>query len=369
MPDVTISGLSRVYPDGNRAVDNIDLRIADGELFTLLGPSGCGKSTTLAAVAGLDEPSAGTITIGSDVVFDGQRGVNVPCEQRNIGMVFQSYALWPQMTVTEHLDLPLRLRKVAQNLRKRRIDEALELVDLGALGHRYPHELSGGQQQRVALARALVYAPRLLLLDEPLSNLDARLRYQARTWIKKIQAEMRITTIYVTHDQEEALAMSDTIAVMSKGRVAQCADPRTIYEDPSSLDVAGFIGRMNFLEGTLAGGSDTQETVRLRGTGQALTVPKMRARGLGTSDVVLAIRPEKVTLLPSGAEMAVGNVLHVEVVQETYVGFRYEYQLRYGEKLIEAYGDRPVGLGPRLVSIDTSALALFDGQKEMSVAV
>ena len=206
MADLVLNHLTIAY-GGVTAVDDLSLIVPDGEFLTLLGPSGCGKSTTLFAIAGLNPASSGTIRIGPEIFFDGASGTFVPPEARNIGLVFQSYALWPHKSVAENLAFPLELRKIDRAERVHRIAEALELVEMERYGARYPFELSGGQQQRVALARALVYRPRLLLLDEPLSNLDAKLRERARVWLRELQERLKVTTIYVTHDQaREALA-------------------------------------------------------------------------------------------------------------------------------------------------------------------
>ncbi|WP_414475328.1 ABC transporter ATP-binding protein [Microvirga sp. M2] len=359
MPDIVISGLSRVFPDGTCAVDNVDIHIADGEFFTLLGPSGCGKSTTLACIAGLDTPSHGRISIGARTIFDKEAGIAVPCEERNVGMMFQSYALWPHMTVAQNLALPLSIRKVPHDARKRMIGDALEVVDLSAFGHRYPHELSGGQQQRVALARALVYSPTVLLLDEPLSNLDARLRHQARTWVKRVQKELGITTVYVTHDQEEALAMSDNVAVMSAGRVRQIADPRRVYETPSTMDVAAFVGRMNFLHGTVSSVDGEKASVQIEGTNEELLVPNMASSAAGI-EVVLAFRPEKAVVKQSGNRTRPLNALTAELVEQAYVGFRYEYKFRCGNSVIEAYGAAPSAYGRCFLEISPDSLIAYD---------
>ena len=224
MAELRVEGLVKLF-GAIRAVDNISFTVGDGEFLTLLGPSGCGKSTTLAAIAGLDRSDEGRILLGDHLFFDGARGVFIPPERREVGLVFQSYALWPHMTVAENLDFPLRLRKMPRAQRAERVAEALALVEMSEYGDRYPFALSGGQQQRVALARTLVYRPSLLLLDEPLSNLDAKLRERARSWLRHLQRNLRVTSVYVTHDQSEALALSDRIAVMNGGKIVQLAEP------------------------------------------------------------------------------------------------------------------------------------------------
>src|SRR3954465_6595356 len=271
MPEIHVEGLVRDFGD-QRALDHVGFTVADGELFTLLGPSGCGKSTTLMSLAGFQTPNEGRIAIGADTFFDGERRIDVPAEQRNLGIVFQSYAVWPHMTVFENLAFPLKVRKHKRGQIRARVLEILELVEMAQYVDRYPHELSGGQQQRVALARALVYSPTVLLLDEPLSNLDAKLREQARAWLKRLQADLGITTIYVTHDQDEALALSDRIAVMSEGDMVQIGTPHEIYEAPATAAVAAFVGRCNFLRGVVTGTTGAQVDVQLDASGDTVSV-------------------------------------------------------------------------------------------------
>ncbi len=225
------------------AADHITLEIKDGEFFTLLGPSGCGKTTTLRIIAGLEKPDEGR------VYFDGNDITDLPPYKRNTGMVFQNYALWPHMTVFENIAYGLKIRGLPKHEIRRRVNEVLELVKLKGLENRYPNQLSGGQQQRVALARALVVQPKVLLLDEPLSNLDARLRIEMREELKKLQKKLGITTIYVTHDQEEAMVISDRVAVMKEGKIMQVGAPQEVYRRPKNLFVATFLGRCSLIEG------------------------------------------------------------------------------------------------------------------------
>src|SRR5512144_1431092 len=239
---VTIQGVVKRF-GAVTAVDAVDLTVADGELFTLLGPSGCGKTTLLRLIAGFYQPDAGEIRFGDRVV------TGLPPYRRNIGMVFQNYALWPHMTVAGNVTYGLRLRKVPAAEARERLAGALRKVKLTGLESRYPGQLSGGQQQRVALARALVLEPDILLLDEPLSNLDAKIRVEVRAEIRTLQQELRISTVYVTHDQEEALSLSDRVAVMREGRVLQVAAPKVLYERPATRFVADFVGTNNFIEG------------------------------------------------------------------------------------------------------------------------
>ncbi len=325
MSELMIKNLTKHF--GNvRAIDGISFTVAEGEFLTLLGPSGCGKSTTLFAIAGLDTPTGGVIRVGGRTFFDGEQGILVPPEKRNCGLVFQSYALWPHMTVMDNLAFPLRIRKVSATDRKRRIMTALELVEMGEYTQRYPHELSGGQQQRVALARTLVFEPALLLLDEPLSNLDAKLRIKARNWLKQLQQKLGITTIYVTHDQIEALALSDRIAVMNKGSIVQLASPHDVYTRPSGAFVADFIGSSNFLSGRIKRrNSDGSAEVTLEGGLPIKTVwvPDIKE---GT-EVLVAVRPEHIRLAASRPTANGPNLLTGCITGRSYLGARYQYTI------------------------------------------
>jgi iron(III) transport system ATP-binding protein len=333
MPDVAVKNLRKDF-GGVTVLHEVSFTIKDGEFFTLLGPSGCGKSTTLSCLAGLEQPTSGSIAVGETVLVDDSSNKFVPPEERNLGMVFQSYALWPHMTLAENLAMPLNIRKVSKAEQKTLIHDALDKVGLAHLAHRYPHQLSGGQQQRVALARALVYSPKVLLLDEPLSNLDAKLREQARVWLKRLQSELGITTVYVTHDQEEALAMSDRIAVMSNGHMLQVAPPHEIYERPATAEVAAFIGRSNFIDGTVVSARGGAATVRLEESGETINVAVSEQAANGDL-VTVAFRPEKVFLTNRGAELPADAIaLNADIITTSYVGSRYEYDLKYGSKTL-----------------------------------
>src|SRR2546425_1893518 len=271
------------------AVDHATLDIADGELFTLLGPSGCGKTTLLRLIAGFYRPDGGEIWFGERRVDD------LAPHVRNIGMVFQNYALWPHMTVAANITYGLKLRKLSTAEIARRLAEGLRKVNLAGLAERYPGQLSGGQQQRVALARALVLNPDILLLDEPLSNLDAKIRVQVRAEIRTLQKDLGITTVYVTHDQEEALSLSDRVAVMRDGVILQTAPPRELYERPLGRFVAEFVGSNNFLAGTCREiGADRVVAETTVGTVRGSPTPRVRAGG----PCVLAVRPQNIALGP-----------------------------------------------------------------------
>jgi iron(III) transport system ATP-binding protein len=321
---------------GVTAVDRASLEIADGELFTLLGPSGCGKTTLLRLVAGFSVPDAGEIRFG-DRRVDG-----FPPHARNIGMVFQNYALWPHMTVRGNIVYGLRLRRLAAAEVEARLAAGLAKVNLAGLEDRYPAQLSGGQQQRVALARALVLNPDILLLDEPLSNLDAKIRVQVRAEIRRLQQELRITTLYVTHDQEEALSLSDRVAVMRDGHVLQLGSPRDLYERPTSRFVADFVGTNNFLGGVVRERAGEWLAVETR-MGRVCARP---AAGLAPGDrCVLAVRPENIGLHPdrrasapgrSGFETGPGNGTELagRVVVASYLGNTLRYDVEVAADII-----------------------------------
>jgi putative spermidine/putrescine transport system ATP-binding protein len=291
MTEVSIERLTRTYGSVN-AVDGISMKIADAEFISLLGPSGCGKTTTLKMIAGFEDVTAGAIR------FDGNDVVDVPAEKRDIGMVFQNYALFPHMTVEQNLAFGLEMRKVPRQEMRERIARVLDMVQLTGFEARYPRQLSGGQQQRVALGRALVIEPRILLLDEPLANLDAKLREEMRVFIRDLQRRVGITTVYVTHDQAEAMSMSDRVVVMFKGRIAQVGTPTEIYERPRTLEVAQFVGQVNLIPGTVAaaaaGGALTAATAL-----GAIRLPEGFAAAPG-STVTLALRPEAIGLARAG---------------------------------------------------------------------
>jgi putative spermidine/putrescine transport system ATP-binding protein len=282
-PALSLIGLEKRYGE-MRAVAGITLDVPEGEFLTLLGPSGCGKTTTLGLIAGFFPPSAGEVRI------QGRSITNLPPFRRDIGVVFQDYALFPHMSAAQNVAFGLRMRKVARAETDRRVAEALALVQLGGLGDRRPHELSGGQRQRVALARALVIRPAILLLDEPLSNLDLKLREEMRVEIAELQRRLKITTVFVTHDQGEALVMSDRVAVMNAGSIEQVGAPADIYERPASRFVAEFIGRMNFFPGRIA--SEGGRLVVRTALGPTLALPAPPDTRVGAA-VNIAIRPER----------------------------------------------------------------------------
>jgi multiple sugar transport system ATP-binding protein len=286
MAGVQIRSLTKVFPGGVRALDDLDLRIEDGEFFALLGPSGCGKTTLLRTIAGLEASSSGTVAIGDRDV------TRLPPGDRDVAMVFQDYALYPHMNVADNIAYPLKIKKVPKAERRETAGKVAGQLGLEKMLARRPAQLSGGQQQRVALARAIAYRPQLFLLDEPLSNLDARLRLEARTFLKRLQAELAITTVYVTHDQAEALALATRIAVMESGRIRQVGAPAEVFRHPANVFVAGFIGSlpMNLLSAVVVGG-------RLRIGEHALALPPSASDRVSEGEeVVLGLRPEFATL-------------------------------------------------------------------------
>ena len=322
MAELALTGLTKRYGDGPPAVDALNLTVEEGEFLALLGPSGCGKTTTLRIVAGLVQPDTGAVRLG------GRDITALPVHRRDIGLVFQSYALFPHMTAAGNVGFGLEMRGLARGERERRVTEALRMVRLEELGHRRPRELSGGQQQRVALARAIAIRPSLLLLDECLSNLDAKLREEMRGEIRDIQREAGITAVFVTHDQTEALAICDRVAVMREGRIEQIGTPEGVYEHPETPFVAGFLGRMN-----------------------RITAPIATARGQLPPGHVAMVRPHRVRILRDGADAnGAENRAEGTVRRITYIGdmVQVEAETPLGRLAAEVSGAAPDwrGLGP-----------------------
>jgi ABC-type Fe3+/spermidine/putrescine transport system ATPase subunit len=332
MARVALRRICKRYP-GVTALDNVELTVEPGEFFTLLGPSGCGKTTLLRTIAGFNRQDSG------EILFDDARMDAVPAHRRDIGMVYQDYAIFPHKSVAENVAFGLTVRGVPRAEAAQRVARALELVQLGAQAARMPHELSGGQQQRVALARAMVINPKILLMDEPLSNLDAKLRVELRDEIRDLQRSLGITTIYVTHDQEEALVISDRICVMQGGRVHQVAPPTQVYGHPATLFVASFVGTMNVFERIPVGaGGEVSIGTRTH------ALPALRGR----SQVTLAIRPEDVVRSGHGAVGAASFALEGKVEKVTYAGREAFYRWAGGDGLrVLVHVSRP----------DTGALA------------
>lgn len=313
-------GLTRRFGDAV-ALDGVDLAVAQGEMLTILGPSGSGKTTLLKIIAGFETPDEG------DVYLSGRNVTFLAPAQRDIGMVFQNYALFPHMTVAENVAFPLQMRKVPKQERKERVAEALRLVDLGDFGERLPRQLSGGQQQRVALARAVVFRPRLLLLDEPFGALDRKLREQMQLEVRRLQRKLGLTAVFVTHDQEEALLISDRIAIVQRGRIAQIGTPQEIYRQPSNRFVAEFMGESNMLHGTPAGDG----MVQLDG-GHRIPVPARDPMPQG--EIGLLLRPERAQRMEAGQQA--DTVLEGSILETIYLGetVKYRVALDIGLELI-----------------------------------
>ncbi|WP_412516696.1 ABC transporter ATP-binding protein [Actinomadura madurae] len=354
MPELEIRNLHKSFGD-HAVLRDMSLTVPDAQITTLLGPSGCGKSTTLWSIAGLHRPDSGRISFGGRVVFDGDR-IDVPPERRNCGVVFQSYAVWPHMTVFDNVAYPLKLRKVRGRERKERVMEVLDLVELAGQVDRYPHQLSGGQQQRVALARALAHPPDMLLLDEPFSNLDAKLRDRSRDWLRSLQRRVAVTTVFVTHDQDEALSMSDQVVVMEHGVIRQIGTPREVYENPADLFVADFVGTANILDATVVTADGTHAMVRLDGLADPLRVPYAGRR---TGRVSLTIRPEAVHIQREG-ETGRPNSVTAKVTSSSYLGDHYRYVLQVGAARLTVTTTRSVDTAELTVGLAPDDLRLFE---------
>ncbi len=320
-----------------RAVDGVSFEVPEGRFFTLLGPSGCGKTTTLRAIAGLERPEAGEIRINERVVSSSAQRIFVAPNERDISMVFQSYAIWPHMTVFENVAFPLTVgkRKTGKQEVARRVDKALSLVQLDGLRNRPAPNLSGGQQQRLALARALVREPKVLLLDEPLSNLDAKLREQMRIELRELQRQLQLTTIYVTHDQAEALAMSNLVAVMERGRIVQLGRPRDIYDQPATKFTADFIGSTNFVPGTVVG-DPIEDGARLVETLHGNLLCQVPADIQKGETVLISIRPQNVLVSREPAPNA-RNVFRGKVRVSVFLGEYVDCQVEVGDHVLRAH--------------------------------
>jgi iron(III) transport system ATP-binding protein len=330
--EIKIKNLSKNFYLKEKKVEacrSVNLTIPSGEIFTILGPSGCGKTTLLRCIAGLEVPDSGEIWIGNEVVFSRDKEIFTPPDKRRIGMVFQTYAIWPHMTVFDNVAYPLQVKRIGKEEIKSRVKKILEYVKLEGLEDRPAVKLSGGQQQRVALARALVFEPEVLLLDEPLSNLDAKLREEMRKELRSFLSELKITTLYVTHDQLEALTLSDTIAIMNEGAIIDVGAPKEIYLKPRNRFIADFIGKANIIEGKIVGLSNGQITVDspigFITCAKALDMPK-------GSNVKVSIRPESFEILEG--EDAEVNTFRGRIESLVFTGESYEAFLRIGNARI-----------------------------------
>jgi iron(III) transport system ATP-binding protein len=354
MNELSVNELHLDYGTGAQAnpiLKGVSMHLKRGEVVALLGPSGSGKTTLLRAVAGLESPKAGAINIGERRVFDGANGFEMPAEQRNLGLVFQSYALWPHKTVSENVAYGLKLRKMAKSEIESKVKDVLTQLGLGHLGERYPHQLSGGQQQRVAIARALVYNPPVILLDEPLSNLDAKLREEARAFLRELIVRLGLSALMVTHDQAEAMAISDRILLLNNGKIEQQGSPQSMYETPDTLFTAEFMGINNRLPGKVVSrsGDEVQllvDGVPMRGT----------ARGANTGDEVqLLIRVEEVRISPT----AVDNAIELPLLTCMYLGDRWECLFTRGELSLRAYSKYRLDAGSYWLQMPADKLWVF----------
>lgn len=354
VPHVALQNISKSFGE-TPVLNSLSIEIEDGEFFFLLGPSGCGKSTLLRIIAGLESPDCG------DVLFAGKSVLTIPPHLRNIGMVFQQYALWPHMTVADNVGYGLRVRKTDSTVREERITNALRMVQMESLGNRYPSELSGGQQQRVALARALAFEPDMLLLDEPLSNLDAKLRVEVREEIREVRRKFKRTMIYVTHDQEDALRLADRVAVINGGRICQIGTPEELYYRPASLFVATFIGSANVLSGTFEGTATTGSVKIDHGEGesQRLQVTQVPDDVQTGDRVTCLVRPESFLIEPSGLpELRV-------YVDDVHFGGSVDFlNVRLGKTPLRASyvrrsGKRGVSTGPMMLGYNPDNVLVF----------
>jgi iron(III) transport system ATP-binding protein len=344
-PAIEIERLSIKYGTVT-AVGDISFTAAAGEQLTLLGPSGCGKTSTMRAVAGLERPTSGTIRVGGQAVYDSAQGINIPAERRGMSMVFQSYAIWPHMTVYENVAFGLRVRNIGGADLQEKVHHALDLVKMGAYAERNASQLSGGQQQRVALARACAFQPSVLLFDEPLSNLDAKLRSEMRIELRELQRRLQVTALYVTHDLEEALAMSDRIVVMRDGAIEQSGTPTEIYSYPRTAFVADFVGSANLVDGTVVADASTGGRIAVKTAGGLTLHGASRGRATG-KHATLSLRTVHLRLSASRPEGTV-NVWPVTVERVVFLGDITQFHVGWG--------------GRELIVRQTSATALAPGQ-------
>jgi iron(III) transport system ATP-binding protein len=351
MPDLIVDDLALRY-DQSDILRGVSVAVPAGKVVALLGPSGSGKTTLLRAVAGLERPHRGAIRIGGNVLFDAARKLDLPAEARGLGLVFQSYALWPHRTVFANVAYGLKLRGVGAAELEQRVGNALAQIGLADLAERYPHQLSGGQQQRVALARALVYEPAVILLDEPLSNLDAKLREEARAWLRQLIVSLALSALLVTHDQIEAMAIADRIVLLNAGAVEQEGTPTELYQQPATLFAAEFMGNNNRLEGTLEERTGERAVIaalgaRLEGRGRTSVAPGAAASGV--------IRVEKVALADGPGANRVAMTLKTQM----YIGERWELVFVKDGASVRAYTPAPLADGLHHVEFPPSALWIF----------
>lgn len=337
---ISIANLARHY-GAVRAIDGVSFDIADGEFVSLLGPSGCGKTTTLRCIAGLEDPTAGSIALDGRIVSAPAQGLLVPTHERQVGMVFQSYAVWPHMTVRENVAFPLAIRGADKAKAEQEVREALGRVNMSHLADRHPSQLSGGQQQRVALARAIVGKPRVLLFDEPLSNLDAKLREEMRGEIRQLQRRLGIAAVYVTHDREEALSMSDRVIVMDGGKIAQIGTPKVLYHRPLNRFVADFVGKIGFLQ------LQRQGSAWVTADG---TVILTHRDDVPSGAALAAIRPESIRLASTLEAQEGKTQLLTRISQAHYLGPYTEYHLEVAGETLRCYAQEDFKIGSEVIA-------------------
>jgi iron(III) transport system ATP-binding protein len=351
---LTVNDLHLDYGSGasaNQILKGVSMHLQRGEVVALLGPSGSGKTTLLRAVAGLESPKSGTIDIGDNRVFDGARKMELPAEDRNLGLVFQSYALWPHKTVFDNVAYGLKLRKMSARDIEPKVNEVLSQLGLGHLGKRFPHQLSGGQQQRVAIARALVYNPPVILLDEPLSNLDAKLREEARAFLRELIVRLGLSALMVTHDQAEAMAISDRILLLNNGKIEQQGTPQSMYEAPDTLFTAEFMGSNNRLPAQVV--QRNGEGARLSVGGRELNAT---ARGLGEGlEASALIRVEEVRI----GRTPVANGIELPLLTCMYLGDRWECLFKSGDANVRAYSKHRIDPGQYWLEMPAEKLWVF----------
>ncbi|MEI6206261.1 MAG: ABC transporter ATP-binding protein [Desulfuromonadales bacterium] len=351
MTELSVQNL-KVILGNNQILKGVTLETKQGEIVALLGPSGSGKTTLLRAIAGLEVPHQGSVRIGEQLVFDGDGGVDVPVEQRSLGFVFQSYALWPHRTVFENVAYGLKLRKVPKGEIELRVREVLANLGLADLGDRHPHQLSGGQQQRVALARSLVYRPRMILLDEPLSNLDAKLREDARIWLRQLIRDLNLSAVCVTHDQAEAMALADRIVLLKDGVIEQSGTPREMYGDPQTLFVAEFMGSNNRMVGKVS--EQRNGTARIMGDGWSVKGRQRTTRGPG-DEAVAVIRLECLRIVDGAGD----NSIRLPLLNSVYLGTTWEYLFKMGDGHLRAYGDSDLSAAEYWVHLPEEHVWIF----------
>jgi len=349
---LTVDNLALSY-GSNPILKGVSMNLKRGEVVSLLGPSGSGKTTLLRAVAGLEQPHQGSVNIAGRAIYDAAAGIDIPAEKRELGLVFQSYALWPHKTVFDNVAYPLVLRKVAKAEIGSRVQAALKNLGLAHLADRYPHQLSGGQQQRVSIARALVYNPPVILLDEPLSNLDAKMREEARAWLRNLIVEMQLSALVVTHDQSEAMAMSDRILLLNGGVIEQQGTPQEMYSSPKTHFVADFMGSNNTLKGRITDVRNGEACVTIS-EGLSLWGQRRSDASVG-QEVTAVVRVEQTRLADGPGE----HRAEIDLVTSMFLGDRFEYVLHAGDSLLRAWGNRQEAAGKRWLEFPPDAVWVF----------